>query len=231
MKRFWKAAQIVVAGDGYGVELDGRPVKLPSGQPLIAPFLPLAEAIAGEWGVAPPTFSPEDLPLTRLASTAQERIAPHRTAIVGQLAAYGMNDLLCYQADGPDELVARQNEVWGRWRDWAETNYGLQLQTTAGLIPINQPPHTGEKLHGALICQSNYTIASLGIIVPALGSLLLGLALTSRTLDAQTACDIAFLDELWQEEQWGTDRDAVLRRAKAIEDVAVSTRFMYLCNP
>jgi chaperone required for assembly of F1-ATPase len=228
MKRFWKNTEILASDEGYIVKLDARPVKLPSGKPLTIPFLTLTEAIASEWAIAPQNFSPEDLPLTRLTSTAQERIAPHRGDIINQLAAYGLNDLLCYRAESPDDLIARQNETWDPWLQWAEATYGLRLLSTAGLVPIDQPPSTGAALCVILASQSDYAIAALGVIVPALGSLILGLALTVRALDPQTACDIAFLDELWQEEQWGTDREAISRRAKVIADVSVSTQFTQL---
>jgi chaperone required for assembly of F1-ATPase len=231
MKRFWKNAVIVPQGDGHSVELDGRPVKLPSGKLLIVSFLPLAEAIAGEWATAPQNFSPDNLPFTRLASTAQERIAPNRTDIINQLTAYGMNDLLCYRAETPEDLTTRQSNIWNPWLQWAETTHGLRLLSTAGLVPINQPPSTGEALRNILSTHSDQTIAALGVIVPALGSLILGLALTAKTLTPQTACDAAFLDELWQEEQWGTDKEAIARRAKVIADVDISTQFMYLCAP
>lgn len=230
MKRFWKNTAIITADDSHTVELDGRPVKLPSGKPLTTKLPPLAEAIAAEWANAPHDFSPEDLPLTRLASTAQERITPHRADIIRQLAAYGMNDLLCYRAEAPDDLVARENEHWDHWLIWAEATYGLKLLSTVGLVPINQPPGTSERLNEMLASHSDDTIAALGVIVPALGSLILGLALTARALTPQEACKTALLDELWQEEQWGTEDEALLRRAKLIEDVAVSTRFMYLCG-
>jgi chaperone required for assembly of F1-ATPase len=229
VKRFWKNAQIIPADEEHGVELDGRPVKLPSGKPLVVPFHLLAEAIANEWANAPQDFSPDDLPLTRLASTAQERIAPHRSDIVNQLAAYGMNDLLCYRADAPEDLVTRQRNTWDPWLQWAAATHGVVLLSTTGLVPINQPASAGEALHQILSTSSDYTIAALGVIVPALGSLLLGLALTARAIDPQGACDAACLDELWQEEQWGTDQEAIARRAKILADVAVSTQFMYLC--
>ncbi len=230
MKRFWKNAVTVTRGDKHSVELDGRPVKLPSGKPLIVSFHSLAQAIACEWANAPQDFSPENLPLTRLASTAQERIAPHRADIINQLAAYGMNDLLCYRAETPDDLVTRQNEIWDIWLQWAETTHGLHLLSTAGVVPINQPPTAGEALRNILSSHSDDTIAALGVIVPALGSLILSLALTAKALTPQAACDAAFLDELWQEEQWGTDKEAIARRAKVIADVDVSTQFMSLCS-
>ena len=230
MKRFWKTAQTTTRDEGYGIELDSRPVKLPSGAPLIVPFLPLADAITQEWADAPQDFTPDDLPLTRLASTAQERVPPHRAEITAQLASYGMNDLLCYRAEEPEALVARQDDIWGRWLRWAEENYGLQLQSTSGLLPINQSASTASTLHGILSEQSNYSIAALGVIIPALGSLLLGMAIATRAASLEDASQAAFLDELWQEEQWGADDEAVKRRAGLVADVTVSARFMALCG-
>jgi chaperone required for assembly of F1-ATPase len=230
MKRFWKTAKTVASAEKFAVVLDGRPVNLPSGKPLTVPFPPLAGAIAHEWENAPHDYLPDDLPFTRLASTAQERVALHRADIIGQLAAYGMNDLLCYRADAPEALVARQSDVWGHWLNWAEASLGLQLQSTTGLAPINQPASIAAKLHDILSAYSDYIIAALGVIVPALGSLVLGLALTAGALGAEEASKAAFLDELWQEEQWGLDDEAVKRRANVIADVAVSARFMYLCQ-
>ncbi len=230
MKRFWTNTQTLRNGATFSVELDGRPVKLPSGAPLTVPFQSLADAIAKEWADAPQDFSPENLPFTRLASTAQERVALHRDDIIGQLAAYGMNDLLCYRADGPAPLVARQNKVWDEWLLWAKAVYGLDLQCTAGLIPINQPPKAAATLRGILSAQNDYTIAALGVVIPALGSFVLSLALAAKALSAEAACKAAFLDELWQEDHWGADDEAVKRRAKIIQDVSFSARFMEFCG-
>ena len=40
-----------------------------------------------------------DVPLTRLAGTAQERIAPDPEPVVLDIARYGETDLLCYRAE------------------------------------------------------------------------------------------------------------------------------------
>ena len=229
MKRFWKTTRVISTENGYAVELDGRPVKLPSGEPLAVPFGPLAEAIAEEWGSAKPDFTPDDLPLTRLASTAQERITTHRASIIGQLAAYGMNDLLCYRAEAPEKLAALQREAWDPWLRWANETHGLCLLTTAGIIPINQLPWTLDRLTEQLSRYSDYTLAALGVIVPALGSLVLGLALAEGVLLPQAACDTALLDEIWQEAQWGADGEATARRGGIIGDVTLSAKFMTLC--
>ena len=106
MKRFWTDTQTAPEGDDFIVRLDTRPVKLPSGKPLAVPFQALAKGIAAEWAAVAENFTPDDLPLTRLATTAQERVRIHRSDIVAQLAAYGMNDLLCYRRGGPARVGA-----------------------------------------------------------------------------------------------------------------------------
>jgi chaperone required for assembly of F1-ATPase len=230
MKRFWRNATVEPTGTSHSITLDGKPVRLPSGAPLTTPHAALAHEIAAEWGCAGETFTPDDLPLTRLASTAQERITPHRDTIISQLAAYGMNDLLCYRAETPEPLVAHQHERWTPWLDWAKAELGVDLLTTSGLMPIAQSPQTHEALVKILTSFTNDTLAALGVIVPALGSLVLGLAVTMEALDPLAACDLALLDELWQAGQWGEDSEADTRRAHVREDIVTTARFITLCR-
>jgi chaperone required for assembly of F1-ATPase len=71
-------------------------------------------------------------------------------------------------------------------------------------------------------------LAALGIAVPALGSLVLGLALAEGWLDAATAHALGALDELYQTEVWGEDAEAAARRAAIAADVALAGRFLQL---
>ena len=77
MKRFWETVTTTAEDAGWGVKLDGRPVRLPAGGALLVPSRALAEAIATEWQVAGGRVGGEmsyaDVPLTRLAGSAQER--------------------------------------------------------------------------------------------------------------------------------------------------------------
>jgi chaperone required for assembly of F1-ATPase len=229
MKRFWSAASVICKDDAFAVRLDTRPLKLPGGAPLSVPFAPLADAIAAEWADAPDHFSPEDVPLTRLVATAQERVRAHRAAIIGQLAAYGLNDLLCYRAT--DSAVrATEDAAWSPWAGWAERRFGITLAITAGLMPVEQSPAAHAAFTAALEDMSDYALAGLGVIVPALGSLILGLAIAADALSPAEACRLAALEELTQEQRWGTDAEAETRRHKRAEDVAESARFMVLCQ-
>lgn len=232
MKRFWDTASVEPEPDGFGIRLDGRPMRLPGGAILLVRPEPLARAIAEEWQLAGGGKGGEmsfaDTPLTRLAGTAQERVAPHRDATVDAIARYGESDLLCYRAESPDALVARQHAAWQPWLDWAERTHRAPLRVTSGVSYIKQHHDTIDALKRAVAAQDLYGLAGLGIAVPALGSLVLGLALAQGALDAAAAADLGALDELFQAEQWGEDEEAAKRRAAVRSDIGLAGRFMAL---
>ncbi len=116
MKRFYKS---VTTNDAGGVLLDGRPVRTPARVPLVMPTPALAEAVAAEWAAQGEEIRPQDMPLTGLANAAIDRVAPEQAAFAASLAQYGETELLCYRADGPPDLIARQHERWDPLLDWA----------------------------------------------------------------------------------------------------------------
>lgn len=232
MKRFWENAVAVPRPEGgHAVLLDGRPLRLPGGAPLVTASAPLAEAIAAEWqeagGAKGGEMSMEAVPLTRLLGTAQDRVAPDPEAMVTGLAKYGETDLLCYRAEDPDlaELQARE---WQAVLDWAEAAYGARMSVTAGLMPVAQPAPSLAALRGAVAAHPVEELAALGVAVPGLGSLVLGLALSAGRLDAAEAHRLAVLDETFQERRWGEDPEAVARRTRVAADVTIAARFLTL---
>ncbi len=52
MKRFWKQAQVVERDGGWGVELDGKPLRTPAREPLTMPTKAARGGHCGgmEWG-------------------------------------------------------------------------------------------------------------------------------------------------------------------------------------
>ena len=232
MKRFWDTATASPEEGGWGVKLDGRPVRLPSGGVLLVPSRALADAIAAEWQAAGGTKGGEmsyaDVPLTRLAGTAQERIAPDPEPVILEIARYGETDLLCYRADLPESLAARQAQHWQPWLDWAEMRFGAKLHVTTGIVHVRQDPSALAALAGAVARLAPPHLAALGIAVPALGSLVLGLALAEGEIDAEAASHAAMLDELFQEELWGADPEASARRANVRTDIRHAATLMTL---
>ena len=232
MKRFWETASIAAEADGYSIRLDGRPMRLPGGAVLTVGPERLAKAIAAEWQDAGGSKGGEmsflDTPLTRLAGTAQERIAPNPDPTIDAIARYGESDLLCYRAEGPAELVMRQAAAWQPWLDWAAQTHGAALRVATGIAYIKQHHDSIDALRCAVAAQDTYGLAGLGIAVPALGSLVLGLAMAHGALDAATAADLGALDEVFQEAMWGVDEEALRRRAAVREDILLAGRFITL---
>ncbi len=226
---------MVAVGPEWSVVLDGKPMRLPDGGHLRLPWPALADAIAEEWGRAGGekggNFSLEDLPLTRLAATARERIGPNPMPVVNELARYAETELLCYRADTPEELVRRQDHLWQPWLDWAERHFSARLAVTRGVMPVPQDPASVSRLVRALGALDAYALAALGVAVPALGSVVLGLAMAHGKLDAATADALAALDEDFQQEFWGADVAAVARRKRVRADVALAGRLLALAPP
>lgn len=232
MKRFWDNATAEPVGDRWQVLLDGKPMRLPGGAPLLLGQPGLADAIAAEWQAAGGKKGGEmsfaDTPLTRLAGTAQERVAPNAEAVALELAKYAESDLLCYRAEDPAALVARQAAEWQPWLDWAAERYGARLEVTAGVMHRAQPAAAVAALAAAVAAQTVSALAALGIIVPSTGSLVLGLAVAEGVLDAAGATAASQLDELFQAEQWGVEWESQERRERVASDIALAARYLAL---
>ncbi len=228
MKRFYRKAGIVPAEGGYVAELDGRPVKTPSKQAMILPNAALATAIAAEWEVQQGEIRPSEMPLTRLASTAIDRVAPQRDQIVQQIAAYAGTDLVCYRAARPPELAARQQAAWQPLIDWAVLRYDARLEVTAGVIPISQPAASLRAFAAAVGVHDDFAVAALHLATGACGSLVIVLALIEGRLDAAGAFAASQLDESFQIEAWGEDEEQARRRRALADDIASAARFLSL---
>lgn len=232
MRRFWDHACVAPAESGFAIALDGKPVRTPQGAALLLPAAPLAAAIAAEWqeagGARGEEFAPAMLPLTRLASTAIDRIAPDPAATVTALSRYAETDLVCYRAEEPPELAARQHALWQPHLDWAALALDAPLQTTRGVMPLRQDAAALAALARAVGRLDPFRLAGLALAVGALGSLVLGLALAHRRLDAEGATRASLVDEHFQAEFWGEDSEAAVRRARIADEVLLAARFLAL---
>ena len=234
MKRFWDVAAPQEDADGYTIQLDGKAMRIPGGAVLRVGSAALAEAIAAEWQAAGGSkggeMSAADVPLTQLAGTAQDRIAPDPVATADAIAKYAETDLLCYRAERPAPLVAQQAQEWQPWLDWLERTHGARLVPTAGIAHVAQSPEALAVLRDRLRAEPPPVLAALGVAVPTLGSVVLGLALAEGVVGPSRAFELAVLDELFQMERWGGDEWAAKRRRHAAQDVELAHRFMTLAR-
>ena len=205
MKRFYKQATISPQAGGVAILLDGRPVRTPARAPLSVPTEELAVAIADEWNAQGEKIEPHLMPLTGLANAAIDRVAPDPADFARTLARFGESDLLYYRAEGPKALVERQSRVWDPLLGWARTRFGVEFETTIGVMHRAQTALTVDQLGHAAAARGVFQLAGLAPLVTIAGSLIIALALAEGAIGLEAAWDSAMLDEAWQAEQWGAD--------------------------
>lgn len=139
-KRFYKQASAAPADDGgYAVLLDGRSVRTPAKRAFTVPTEKLAGLLAAEWDAQTEVIDPSAMPLTRIVNTAIDGVALDDRAVFDDILRFVGSDLLCYRADSPKELVARQNEHWNPIIDWAARTLGARFILVEGVIHQEQP--------------------------------------------------------------------------------------------
>ena len=225
MKRFW--TEVAVDAD-RAIRLDSRPVRTPGRAPLALPTLALAEAVADEWRAVGETLDPRAMPLTGLANAAIDRIAPAPEGFAAGLAAYAESDLLCYRADAPAELVARQAAAWDPLLDWARDRYDVHFAIVTGVMHRAQPPATIARLGDAVASRDAFTLAPLSPLVTLTGTLVGALALAEGAVTPDALWQAAMVDEDWQAERWGEDPLAAQARAGKRRDYDAAARFLSL---
>jgi chaperone required for assembly of F1-ATPase len=228
MKRFYREVAVTETEGGFGVALDGKPVRTPEKALLLLPTRALAEAVAAEWWAQGDEVDLLVLPLTRLANSAIDLVAKRNTAIVAEIANYAGTDLVCYRAEHPPALVARQAAAWQPLIDWAAGRHGAPLLVTAGIAPLAQPEASLAALRAAVEAHAPMALAALRLATQASGSLVIALALIEGMLDADAAFATAELDESFQIEQWGEDPEQARRRTGLRDDLAIAARFARL---
>lgn len=213
MKRFWKEVTVIDDDGGWGIALDGRPVRTPQRASLAAPSAALAEAIAAEWRAVGETIDPGAMPMTGLANAAIDLAAPDVAAFAAPVAAYAESDLFCYRDARDAALQAEQAAAWNPLLAWAEGRYGVEFALTQGVLPVDQPAATIAALRDAVFAQDPWQITALTPLVTIGGSLVAGLALLENAFDTDALWQAVSLDELYQERRWGADSEAQKARA------------------
>lgn len=230
MKRFYKDVAVTRGEDGWSIALDARPVRTPARALLTLPTPVLAEAVAQEWHGQGDSVDPGSMPMTGLANAAIDHVATDPAAFAASVARYAQSDLLCYRADMPDALVARQAAAWDPLLDWARARYDVAFAVTQGVIPVPQPDETLSRLATAVLALDPFTMVGLSTLVTISGSLVGGLAIVEGDHDAQSVWHAAEVDEAWQVEQWGEDAQAAARSARREADFATAALFCTLCR-
>ena len=226
MKRFYKDAAARPMSGGYGIELDGRPIKTPARATLIVPTEALAQAIAEEWAGQGDEVVPQSMGLTGMANTALDLTDTRRADVVATVASYAETDLLCYRADGPESLRTLQDERWQPLLDWGAERLQAPFKVTSGILHVAQDGRVGSAARAYLAGLDAFGLIGAGRLIQGMGSFILGLAVAEGWISALDAFALSVLDEEWQEAQWGEDSEAAARRDMVRQDIEAAAGFL-----
>lgn len=227
-KRFYTEAHAKEAKDGFVISLDGRALKTPAESPFALASKKLAEAIAAEWNAQAETIEPETMPMARLAATVIDRVVPRRADMVQVTVMFGETDLLCYRAEEPAELAARQQALWQPILDWAAESMGARMAVTVGVIPVNQPAEASAALRRAVEALDDFELAGVAALAAAAKSLLLALALHRGRLDGAGVAERALVEDSHRLEKWGEDLEARAHLDRITAEIGEVERFLAL---
>ena len=235
-KRFYRRAEAAPVAEGFAVLLDGKPVRTPARSELVLPTPALAQAIAAEWDAQGELIDPNAMPLTRLANSAIDGVAPRMAEVEADAVKYAGSDLICYRAEGPDSLVRAQSEAWDPLLQFAKEKCGARLILCEGVTFHPQSPEAlaavaaRARAHVGADAGAPFRLAALHAITTLAGSCIIALAVAMREIDAETGFAAAYVDEDYQMRVWGADAEAMARRARRLDETRAAASLSALAG-
>jgi chaperone required for assembly of F1-ATPase len=229
-KRFYKVAEALEKDGLFAIALDGKTARTPARALLAMASRPLAEAVAAEWRAQGERIDPSTMPLTRLANVAIDGVAKEAEAVAAEIVRYAGSDLVCYRADTPDRLVARQSAHWDPVLAFARDALGARFLLAEGVMFVEQPADALEAVSLAVPRDDAFTLAALSTLTTLTGSALLALALHKAHLSPEAAWAAATVDDDWSAEIWGHDVEAAARHAFRRREFEASVRMLELAR-
>lgn len=227
-KRFYKSVAVERRVEGFAITLDVRTVRTPGKRELVVPVEALAEAIAEEWSGQGERIDPATMPLTRLANSAIEGVSERMQEVRDDVVAFAGSDLLCYRAQSPAALAARQQAAWDPVLAWAKDTLSADLKLQQGVMPIEQAPEALQSVSAALADLDALSLAAVHVLTTISGSAILAIAHLNGRLSAEEAWSAATVDEAWQIEHWGRDAEAEAHAARRLAEFIAASRCLRL---
>ncbi len=206
-KVFWKSVTVQKDGFDYVIYLDNHLLKTPKKSLIKLPNQKLADLVAKEWIEQINEIDYNIMPVNRLANAAIDKVGNNVDEVITLLGEYAGTDLLCYRVEEPNELIDQQILYWDPYIKWAEEKFGIKLNVTNGIVPIEQPVET---MHLLISKMKNMSVLKLTVfheLVTISGSYILGLAAVKNAMPSENIWNAAILDENWQSSAWGEDQE------------------------
>jgi len=159
-----------------------------------------------------------------LEKTAKE-IAKNREEVINRLVQFSLTDMLLFWGQNK-ELVKRQEEIWGPILQWASYEVNTKFIKTQSLDVPSQEENSAERLKMFMESLSDKELAGFYVAALNMKSVLLAAALIKGYINAKEAFNAAYLEELWQAENWGVEEEAEKRRTEVRQELQDIENFL-----
>ena len=202
MKRFYQSAAVGWNSSTFGVLLDGKSAKTPLGRILALPSFAVAQAIRDEFSAQTDIFNPASMPVMQLACTIEDQVSPRADEIRQEILSYAAGDAICYWAGQPEDLRAREKQVWGATLEKLR-QMNMNFHVCLGLNRVPQPQDSLEALQSRLQLLDDWRLGLLHLNMALTGSALAAYLWSGGGMDADELFACGFLPEIYRCQQAG----------------------------
>ena len=192
----------------YLLNINNKSLKTPDGNIIELPSIKLAKILLKDYESS---FKSKPLNIVRpikITNTAIDKIKPNNIFYINEVADNLNNDMICYFANSPVELVDLQNKDWLPLINYMKSSYNIELIYTSKLFSINQKPDSLLKLKNILNEINIFKLSAIYTLSQITKSIIISLALVNNKISAKKAFENSNLEELYQISKWGKDEEA-----------------------
>ncbi|MBA36642.1 MAG: hypothetical protein CMJ10_02475 [Pelagibacterales bacterium] len=192
----------------YLLTINNKSLKTPDGNIIELPSMKLAKILLKDYESS---FKSKPLNIVRpikITNTAIDKIKPNNIFYINEITDNLNNDMICYFANSPVELVDLQNKEWLPLINYMKSSYNIELIYTSKLFSINQKPDSLLKLKNILNEINIFKLSAIYTLSQITKSIIISLALVNNKISAKKAFENSNLEELYQISKWGKDEEA-----------------------
>ena len=192
----------------YLLSINNKSLKTPYGNIIELPSVKLAKILLKDYESS---FKSKPLNIVRpikITNTAIDKIKPNNIFYINEITDNLNNDMICYFANSPVELVDLQNKDWLPLINYMKSSYNIELIYTSKLFSINQKPDSLLKLKNILNEINIFKLSAIYTLSQITKSIIISLALVNNKISAKKAFENSNLEELYQISKWGKDEEA-----------------------
>jgi len=220
MKKFWKIVQVrKKLKNSFEILLDKRILKTPMQKDLIFSNYKIAKETALEWDIDEKEINTENMVFYGLISTAIDKISNDKVSYIENLLGFINTDLICYRADGPNELVDLQNSSWNPIISFIKKYIDVELKFFIGVMPSKQSLEIFNRLKTLINSFSDIEISALHRMTNLTGSIFISICILKGDVLKNEAFELSFLDELYQAKNWGIEEESLDKRDKIAKEL------------